>query len=114
MRMSPVFVEMGGPDVVHGTLPKPLGLWASTKFGFTSIKEVLCLESAFEVLKSFWSFGSFGHESARFDRKCASFIFKEFFQFHFCNIFFMRYNFDYNLKRFGVILGPWKIPRVGG
>ena len=37
MRMSPVFVEMGGPDVVYGTLPKPLGLWASTKVGFTSI-----------------------------------------------------------------------------
>ena len=37
MRMLPVFVEMGGPDVVFGTLPEPLGLWASTKVGFTSI-----------------------------------------------------------------------------
>ena len=37
MRMLPVFVEMGGPGVVYGTLPKPLGLWASTKVGFTSI-----------------------------------------------------------------------------
>ena len=37
MRMSPVFVEMGGPDVVYGTLPKPLGVGASTKVGFTSI-----------------------------------------------------------------------------
>ena len=51
--MLPVFVEMGGPDVVNGTLPKPLGLWASTKVGFTSIDAVLGLESAFEVLKSF-------------------------------------------------------------
>ena len=34
MRMFPVFVEMGGPDVVYCTLPKPLGLWASTKVGF--------------------------------------------------------------------------------
>ena len=100
---------------VYGTLPKPLGLWASTKVGFTSIDAVLGLESAFEVLKSFWSFGgSFWHGSARFDGKCASFSFREFFQFHFCNIFFMRYNFDYNLKRFRVISGPWKIPRVGG
>ena len=47
MRMSPVFVEMGGPDVVYGTLPKPLGLWASTKVGFMLIDAVLCLESAF-------------------------------------------------------------------
>ena len=37
MRMSPVFVEVGGLDVVCGTLLKPLGLWASTKVGFTSI-----------------------------------------------------------------------------
>ena len=37
MRMLPVFVEMGGPDMVFGTLPEPLGLWASTKVGFTSI-----------------------------------------------------------------------------
>ena len=37
MRMLPEFVEMGGPGVVYGTLPKPLGLWASTKVGFTSI-----------------------------------------------------------------------------
>ena len=36
MRMSPVFVKRGGPKVVYGTLPKPLGLWASTKVGFTS------------------------------------------------------------------------------
>ena len=26
MRMLPVFVEMGGPDVVFGTLLEPLGL----------------------------------------------------------------------------------------
>ena len=38
MRMLPVFVEMGGPDVVFGTLPEPLGLWASTKVGFKSIR----------------------------------------------------------------------------
>ena len=38
MWMSPVFVDMGGPDVVYGTLPKPLGLWASTKVGFKSIR----------------------------------------------------------------------------
>ena len=37
MRMLPVFVEMAGPDVVCGILPKPLGLWASTKVGFTWI-----------------------------------------------------------------------------
>ena len=37
MQMLPVFVEMGGPDVVNATLPKPLGLWDSTKVGFTSI-----------------------------------------------------------------------------
>ena len=37
MRMLPVFVDIGGPDVAYGTLPKPLGLWASTKVGFTSI-----------------------------------------------------------------------------
>ena len=24
------------------------------------------------------------------------------------------YHFNYNLKRFGGISGPWKIPRVGG
>ena len=35
MQMSPVFVEIGGPDVVYGTLP--MGLWASTKVSFTSI-----------------------------------------------------------------------------
>ena len=46
MRMSPVFVKMGGPKVVYGTMPKPLGLWASTKVGFTSIDAVLCLESS--------------------------------------------------------------------
>ena len=45
--MSPVFVEMGGPDVVNGTLPKTFGLLASTKVGFMSIDAVLCLESAF-------------------------------------------------------------------
>ena len=44
--MSPVFVELGGLDVVYGTLAKPLGLWASTKVGFTSIDAVLCLESS--------------------------------------------------------------------
>ena len=32
MRMLPVFVEMGGPDVIYGTLSKPLGLWASPRF----------------------------------------------------------------------------------
>ena len=37
MQMLPVFVEMGGPDVVYGTLQKPLGLWASTKVGFVLI-----------------------------------------------------------------------------
>ena len=47
MRMSPVFVEMGGPDVVYGTLQKPLGLWASTKVGF-----VLITLSGIRVLKS--------------------------------------------------------------
>ena len=35
--MSPVFVELGGPDLSNGTLPKPLGLSSSTKVGFTSI-----------------------------------------------------------------------------
>ena len=37
MRMSPVFMKMGGPKVVYGILPKQLGLWASTKVGFTLI-----------------------------------------------------------------------------
>ena len=51
MGMSPVFVKMGGPDVVW-TLAKSLGLSAPTKVGFTSIDAVICLESALEVLKS--------------------------------------------------------------
>ena len=35
--MSPVFVELGGPEVANDTLPKPLGLRGSTKDGFTLI-----------------------------------------------------------------------------
>ena len=35
--MSPVFVELGGPEVANGTLPIPLGLCGSTKVGFTLI-----------------------------------------------------------------------------
>ena len=35
--MSPVVVELGGPEVANGTLQKPLGLCGSTKVGFTYI-----------------------------------------------------------------------------
>ena len=35
--MSPVFVQLGGPNVANGALPKPFGLCGSTKVGFTLI-----------------------------------------------------------------------------
>ena len=68
MRMSPVFVEMGGPDVVYGTLPKLLGLWASTEVGFTLIQCLWVVVLIWVVVIS---------------------RFLKFFQFHLYNICFM-------------------------
>ena len=85
MGMLPVFVKMGGPDVVYGTLAKSLGDWGP----FDREARVLTENVPASVSENSSSF--------IFVRFCVS-----------------RYDFNHNLKRFGVISGPWKISRVGG